>query len=135
MGRTDLNMYKLYTNSALGPSGTMADRVFNVSGGDLVLTERSASEQDIMQPVLDVTPAEESSDALVATVGEFGKTPKKIEAPSALRITDRTVYRTYLSTIGLLNLSVFVLLGAAFAFTLKFPGRLILGALISHPVC
>ena len=75
-----------------------------------------------MSNEVEVEPAEET--VITDHIIQRQSRPSRIDASEdASRATDLAVYRTYFDSIGIKNLSVFIVFGLAFAFCIKFPGE------------
>lgn len=100
----------------------MADKVFRIDdSGNFVPCEPTNTDlltRDFDNEITVEIPHDESKecDAMVF------KPDNKSNGTDVLRITDRKVYKTYFSSFGRNKMIIFLIGGAAFAFTLKFPG-------------
>ncbi len=103
-----------------------ADRVLEVDM-EGTLTELPHSRSNLLD-LMEIAPARDTlldkSEKVVETV-----TTKKVSEAETTPITkslvqDRTVYRTYFKSVGILHTVIFLAFGVLFAFSSKFPGML-----------
>lgn len=88
------------------------------SSGNLEQVERQSLQVDAVQPVENDEQSESTEQV------EDGQLSDDESAPLATRPPrDRVVYMTYLHSMGWINATAFLLLGASFAVALKFPGN------------
>ncbi|KAG6184716.1 hypothetical protein E4U36_001748 [Claviceps purpurea] len=100
---------------------SMADEVY-------VITESGTLERLKMEDMASIEdtnpPMEDEADKPLAVKHKNEtNSPDDKTAPDDAKkaLGDRTVYKTYMQSMGFLNLTVFVLMGMVFAFTYKFP--------------
>ncbi|KAH6666235.1 putative ATP-binding cassette transporter, partial [Halenospora varia] len=101
-------------------SATRADRIFKIDEtGEFRLCDPKDFPQLRKEDDNATTQATGPEDSL-ATNGKITKVFKSGDEDTA-SLSDKAVYQTYFSAIGQANMLIFFILGAVFAFTMKFP--------------
>ncbi|KAF4626586.1 hypothetical protein G7Y89_g11569 [Cudoniella acicularis] len=104
-------------------SNNIADRFLNIDeSGQLKACEPSDSGLSAREDNIEPTQGS-LSESPETTSDKVVKGPIISKETDTTRVTDMTVYQAYFSAIGRANMVIFFVWGAAFAFTLKFPGK------------
>lgn len=83
-------------------------------------TAVSDDEKDAARQRNEETKREEHRDVDPRSTASMSP-PRSTPIATSTAISDRAVYKRYIRSMGLINAGVFLILGLAFAFTLKFP--------------
>ncbi|KAL3958630.1 hypothetical protein ACCO45_006792 [Purpureocillium lilacinum] len=101
--RTDMTIPKWATGSDSGDFTAVSD-----------------DEKDAARQRNEETKREEHRDVDPRSTASMSP-PRSTPIATSTAISDRAVYKRYIRSMGLINAGVFLILGLAFAFTLKFP--------------